>query len=186
VLNPTSGVTAKQPYGGLSYENDPSRPGGGVFVLHGENRDEEIKDLVPGVVITSPEERSEGETSPQSPLANERAMPSSPFAPPPSGDENSPGARPKQPPLGASTRIGSSMVNLTPLRGGPVSNVNPAMNTVSGPENVKVMNVLDVSQTSTNTLEQLSNADIGFLEGIPGGMFDWGGFIFFLYFLSSS
>ena len=78
------------------------------------------------------------------------------------------------------------MVNLTPLRGGPVSNVNPAMNTVSGPENVKVMNVLDVSQTSTNTLEQLSNADIGFLEGIPGGMFDWGGFIFFLYFLSSS
>jgi hypothetical protein len=39
---------------------------------------------------------------------------------------------------------------------------------------VKVMNVLDVSQTSSNTLEQLSNADIGFLEGIPGGMFDWG------------
>jgi hypothetical protein len=43
----------------------------------------------------------------------------------------------------------------------------------TAPGNVQVMNVLDVPQAS-NTLEQFAMADTGFLEGIPGGMFDWG------------
>lgn len=71
------------------------------------------------------------------------------------------------------------MVNITPLgvdKGrGALPNVNPAMNEpmASAPGNVQVMNVLDVPQAS-NTLEQFALADTGFLEGIPGGMFDWG------------
>jgi hypothetical protein len=70
------------------------------------------------------------------------------------------------------------MVNITPLGGDreeSFPNMNPAMNSViaSAPGNVQVMNVLDEPQAS-NTLEQFAMADNGFLEGIPGGMFDWG------------
>jgi hypothetical protein len=71
------------------------------------------------------------------------------------------------------------MVNITPLGsarpGASFPNVNPVMNSVmtSAPGNVQVMNVLDEPQAS-NTLEQFAMTDTGFLEGIPGGMFDWG------------
>lgn len=71
------------------------------------------------------------------------------------------------------------MVNLTPLGGDRAErsfpNMNPAMNSVmaTAPGNVQVMNVLDEPQAS-NTLEQFAMTDTGFLEGIPGGMFDWG------------
>lgn len=71
------------------------------------------------------------------------------------------------------------MVNITPLGSekvaGNIPNMNPAMNAVrsSAPEQVQVMNVLDVPQAS-NTLEQFAMTEAGFLEGIPGGMFDWG------------
>lgn len=53
--------------------------------------------------------------------------------------------------------------------------MNPALNGVTSetPSSVHVLNVLDVPQAS-NTLEQFAMADVGFLEGIPGGMFDWG------------
>lgn len=51
--------------------------------------------------------------------------------------------------------------------------MNPAMNASSQqPGNVQVMNVLDGPQGG-NTLQEFALAD-GFLEGIPGGMFDWG------------
>jgi hypothetical protein len=61
----------------------------------------------------------------------------------------------------------SSLVNFTPLQvGGSYSNVNPAMNTAGAQGNV------DVSQASS-LLEQF---DIGLLEGLPRGMFDWGEF----------
>ncbi|KAF7338175.1 hypothetical protein MVEN_02042400 [Mycena venus] len=82
---------------------------------------------------------------------------------------------------------GSAMVNLTPLTaGGPRgpgssnSNVNPAMNVGAahpGAGQVQVMNVLDsqVPQTGNNsTLAEFAMTDTAFLEGIPGGMFDWG------------
>ncbi|KDR73617.1 hypothetical protein GALMADRAFT_269832 [Galerina marginata CBS 339.88] len=78
--------------------------------------------------------------------------------------------------MGPST---APLVNLTPLtagtRAGNYMNVNPAMNrqaqTTSG--NVQVMNVLDAAQGGTN-LANFALADTGFLEGLPGGMFDWG------------
>ena len=57
---------------------------------------------------------------------------------------------------------------------GSFPNMNPALNNqMAAPENVQVMNVLDQSQTM-NVLEQQAMADVGFLEGIPGAMFDWG------------
>jgi hypothetical protein len=72
------------------------------------------------------------------------------------------------------------MVTITPLpsaRGDGASfpNMNPALNSVKSDtsSSVQVLNVLDVPQAS-NTLEQFAMADVGFLEGIPGGMFDWG------------
>lgn len=79
---------------------------------------------------------------------------------------------------------GSSLVDITPLTcmegnesGTPSAfpNMNPALNNVTSqtPGNVQVLNVLDVPQAS-NTLEQFAMADVGLLEGIPGGMFDWG------------
>ena len=72
------------------------------------------------------------------------------------------------------------MVNLTPLnvvgsagRGSQSYNVNPAMN-MQGSQNgnVQVMNMLDASQ-SGSSMADLALADNGFLEGLPGGMFDW-------------
>ncbi|KAF9477542.1 hypothetical protein BDN70DRAFT_934111 [Pholiota conissans] len=70
------------------------------------------------------------------------------------------------------------LVNITPLgREGPYTNVNPAMNLqqaqAAGAHSVQVMNALDGAGTGGTSLADLANAD-GFLEGIPGGMFDWG------------
>ncbi|KAJ7063420.1 fungal-specific transcription factor domain-containing protein [Mycena amicta] len=76
-------------------------------------------------------------------------------------------------------KTASTMVNLTPLPtgrtapGGPTANVNPAMNSGQNPGQVHVMNVLDVAKASSNLAEHAMN-DNAFLEGIPGGMFDWG------------
>jgi len=55
-------------------------------------------------------------------------------------------------------------------------NVNPVLNEGGLPEceNVHVMNVLDSAPASTRALEQLALADNNWLDGIPGGMFDWG------------
>lgn len=72
----------------------------------------------------------------------------------------------------------SSIVQFTPIvgrRSGSYSNVNPTLNMQAQqqPGNVQVMNVLDVPQGG-NTIQEFALADTGFLEGIPGGMFDWG------------
>ena len=37
--------------GGLKYEKDLSRPGGGIFIVHGKQR-EEYRDMVPGTIIS--------------------------------------------------------------------------------------------------------------------------------------
>ncbi|KAG9318550.1 hypothetical protein JVU11DRAFT_642 [Chiua virens] len=151
LLNPTGGVTGKRPLQGLEYKKDPSRPGGGVFVAHGEARQGDYEGIPQGTVITSSDEESEGKDRPDL--------------------------------LGCR---GSSLVSIAPLTysqmdgaesGTPAAfpNMNPALNNVTsqGPGNVQVLNVLDIPQAS-NTLEQLAMADVGLLEGIPGGMFDWG------------
>jgi len=73
----------------------------------------------------------------------------------------------------------ATMVKVTPLTAAGMSskmNVNPVMNqTVSSSGNVQVMNVLDDVASGTS-LVNFQMADDGFLEGLPGGMFDWGMF----------
>lgn len=77
----------------------------------------------------------------------------------------------------ASAQATSPMVQFTPIggrRSGSYSNMNPTLNMqMQPPQNVQVMNVLDVPQGG-NTIQEFALADTGFLEGIPGGMFDWG------------
>ncbi|KAF8163606.1 fungal-specific transcription factor domain-containing protein [Crassisporium funariophilum] len=144
-LNPTGGVTVKQPVL-LDYKKDPTRPGGGVFVAHGKG--DEFKDVPQGTIISgsSDGDGAESEGNGQEEIAT-----------------------------GANA---APLVNITPLtpgaRGGNYTNVNPAMNHAqTAPGNVQVMNVLDGAQGGSN-LAEFALADNGFLEGIPGGMFDWG------------
>ncbi|KAI0748532.1 fungal-specific transcription factor domain-containing protein [Daedaleopsis nitida] len=68
---------------------------------------------------------------------------------------------------------GAAMVNFSPLAAS-FPNMNPALNDqMAAPE--QVMNVLDHPQAgSDGVLEQHAMADVGFLDGIPGTMFDWG------------
>ena len=77
----------------------------------------------------------------------------------------------------------ATMVKVTPLTAaGKASkmNVNPVMNqTDSAYGNVQVMNMLDEVANGTN-LADFQMADNGFLEGLPGGMFDWGKFSYFI------
>ena len=57
-LNPTGGVTVKKP-ADLDFKKDPTRPGGGVFILHGKGND-----TLDGVIGTSEEGKdSEGEVA---------------------------------------------------------------------------------------------------------------------------
>lgn len=221
-LNPTSGVTVKQPLG-LEYKKDPTRPGGGVFVARGEakKRDEDLKDVPEGVVIrgSSDDELEAQGISSAPPISDERGrgergrasmMASSAFAPPlPQSDIGVMGVSSTAPSStaasgSASDVRGSSllqsairntrqiqpgktpglgvspMVNFSPLSGAGVAqsaslaNMNPAMNSrgPAGSNQVQVMNVLD-GQPMGGTLADFAMVDTGFLEGIPGGMFDW-------------
>jgi hypothetical protein len=170
-LNPTGGVKGKQPppLNGLQYKKDSSREGSGVFIAHGATRAEDYKDVPEGVIVS---EVPEGEK------ANESCI--------------YPGANGCASLSCASSRCRTlfvmmlagllsvsptSMVNITPLGGnrGNFPNVNPVMDNVmaTAPGNVQLMNVLDVPQAQ-NTLEQFAMTDTGLLDGIPGGMFDWG------------
>ena len=207
-LNPTGGVTLKKP-ADLDFKKDPTRPGGGVFILHGKG--DEFKDVPDGVVISTSEEGkdSEGEvTSPATavassiflhrtnhndpdsthylpsrsslssyrpPLPNSAILPIVNYA---GGGIVTPISAIRSPVGTNQSNVGSTpLVNLTPLnptgRGSNYNNVNPAMNYAqSAPGNVQLMNILDAAQGETN-LADFAIADNGFLEGIPGGMFDW-------------
>lgn len=65
----------------------------------------------------------------------------------------------------------ASMVNFIPLTksNDTYGNVNPAMN-AQARGSVQVMNVLDGSQGINLADYEISD---GFLEGLPGTMFDW-------------
>ena len=72
------------------------------------------------------------------------------------------------------------LVNLVPLArpamdAGAGVNVNPALAGPADAVPMHVVNTLDPS-VGADTLQQLSAADTNWLEGIPGGMFDWGMF----------
>lgn len=155
VLNPTTGVTAHPPASELVYKQDVSRPGGGVFVAKGSR--EGYKDLPPGVIIDSSEEESGPSTSGRKkPATTDSATYT---------ELRFTGAGPSVPLIGSP----SSMVQS--LGGGGEQNVNPTMTDVltMGPQSAHVMNVLGAPQMTGNG----AMVDLG-LEGMPGGMFDWG------------
>jgi hypothetical protein len=63
LLNPTGGVKAKQPVM-LDFKQDPSRPGGGIFVA--QSKTQELKDASKSMVINRMDEEngnSEGENA---------------------------------------------------------------------------------------------------------------------------
>ncbi|KAG6832044.1 hypothetical protein H0H92_005466 [Tricholoma furcatifolium] len=227
-LNPTGGVTVKKPTVGLEYKKDPTRPGAGVFIAHGQAAKEgDFKGIPAGVVIKSTSSDSENDlgeatsapavsSSSSAPLSlNDRdraslLSTSSSFAPPLPNDASqqhqhqhqhhqqqlsSPTPslqtmhrglamssairstvnqqQQQQQPVGSPT---SPIVNFTPIgrRQGGYSNMNPTLNMQGQPPgNVQVMNVLDGLQGG-NALQDFALTDNGFLEGIPGSMFDWG------------
>ncbi|RPD66402.1 hypothetical protein L227DRAFT_570286 [Lentinus tigrinus ALCF2SS1-6] len=156
VLNPTGGVKGKPQLSSLKFQRDSTRPGGGVFVAKGPVADKELKELPEGTIITAGA-GSEDEAA---------------------GRGGSSGARQQlqqqQRQQHQQQMQGQqSMVNFSPL-GGNYPNMNPALNDqMAAPENVQVMNVLDQTHAG-NVLEQQAMADVGFLDGIPGTMFDWG------------
>ncbi|KAJ7582943.1 fungal-specific transcription factor domain-containing protein [Mycena floridula] len=164
-LNPTGGVKGKQPLDGLDYQKDPSRPGGGIFVAHGKARESDFDDLPEGTVIKASDEDSEMESRTERNRAQLRSSmaSSSAFAPPLPNEQSGSSSSP-------------SLVNFTPIGGdrneGTPANMNPAMNTRTGPRN-QVINILDMPQSS-DTLAHVAMTDSGFLEGIPSGMFDYG------------
>lgn len=217
-LNPTVGVKVKQPVM-LDFKQDPSRPGGGIFVA--QRKVQGLKDAPKGMVIRQLDEEngnSEGENA--SPAAytaaassvslfdanddnNDRARaassstttsfskPSRKRVLPPDAFEqsmflSSPNVVPLDilmaessslsPPVIGSGSSANSFAKLSPLTA--KMNVNPAMNFQpdfsSG--NIQVMNVLDSAASGSN-LADFQMADNGFLEGLPGSMFDWGLFI---------
>lgn len=71
-----------------------------------------------------------------------------------------------------SSQSSASMVNFIPLTksNDTHGNVNPAMN-AQARGSVQVMNLLDGSQGINLAAYEISD---GFLEGLPGTMFDWG------------
>ncbi|RDB21104.1 Acetamidase regulatory protein [Hypsizygus marmoreus] len=213
-LNPTGGVTVK-PQVPLDYKKDPTRPGGGVFIAHGQAaREGDFKDIPAGVIIrsTSGSGSDIGEAAPApampsaSPVSVAAALndrdrasllsTSSSFAPPLPNDVSASSPSPSSlPPMhrglggmssamrstanqpqGVGSQPPSPLVNFTQIgrRQEGYNNMNPALNMQAQPSgNVQVINMLDGPQGG-NTLQEIAMADNGFLEGIPGGMFDWG------------
>jgi hypothetical protein len=163
-LNPTGGVTPRPPPT-LIYKEDPTRPGAGVFVAEREMLEQ--LSGVPGVVAADADDKSEQENeavSEKTTTNNDKNNTGSGVAAPTSDARGAP------PPL-----VSSPSSFVTPLPGDArgaatlyANNVNPAMNANGNQESVQVMNLL-----GAGTLETLAQTDTGFLEGIPGGMFDW-------------
>lgn len=216
-LNPTGGVKGKPPVV-LDFKQDPSRPGGGIFVA--QRKIEELNDTPKSLVIGQSDDEdgsSEGENA--SPAAaytvaassvslfdanddNDRARadsssvatsvskPSRKRVLPPDAFEQSMFlSSPNVVSLGILTEptslplpvIGSGAANsfmkLSPLAGPSANikmNVNPVMNIQpeSSSGNIQIMNVLDGAANGSN-LADFQMADNGFLEGLPGSMFDW-------------
>jgi hypothetical protein len=160
-LNPTANVKTKKPppLGGLSYEKDPSRPGGGVFIAHGKVKGA-YPEIAPGVIIESTsDEDDEGEV--MSLLFEEDGLTRAADGTPSAVAEEHEGSGAQ--PAPAATQ--DEKVN-----------VNPVLNEggMTGSDNVRLMNLLDSAPSSARALEQLAMADNNWLDGIPGGMFDWG------------
>ena len=152
-LNPTGGVTGKEAPS-LDFRKDPTRPGGGVYVAQGA-RASDFKDLPAGTVIN---ELDGAAATPSSATSTDRTDRNFTFSPS------------SFVPTLPSNNAGLSTQQMDYALGVP-SNVNPAMNgaAVGGPS-VQVLNTLEGSPSS---LAEFQQAD-SFLDGLPGGMFDWG------------
>ncbi|KAL1757210.1 fungal-specific transcription factor domain-containing protein [Schizophyllum commune] len=151
-LNPTGGVTGKEAPS-LDFRKDPTRPGGGVYVAQGA-RASDFKDLPAGTVIN---ELDGAAATPSSATSTDRTDRNFTFSPS------------SFVPTLPSNNAGLSTQQMDYALGVP-SNVNPAMNgaAVGGPS-VQVLNTLEGSPSS---LAEFQQAD-SFLDGLPGGMFDW-------------
>lgn len=177
-LNPTGGVTVKQPLGGLVFRKDPTRPGGGVFIARDTTNEAVDKHLPQGTIIN--ERSAEGEALASSydyqrPNAMAWTLEGT------SSQQHQQQQQHHSHPQHPQQQQGQSIVNYAPL-GANFPNVNPAMNTQGvgqqqhmaiPPGHVQVLNLLDQPQGG-NALEQLAIADAGFLEGMPSTIFDWG------------
>lgn len=178
-LEPKGGTGGQQP-ARLEYEKDPTRPSPGVFVARSQ-----AKDLDQGDIATV--EGSANVITEQERTA--MVLTSSAFAPSLKIDVPT-GARSHQMTpnhignggTGSVTANQQGQVCTQPMPSivneieQHLLNMNPAMNTrgeIPLDSFVQVMNVLDGPQTG-NTLQEFALTDLGFLEGIPGGMFDWG------------
>lgn len=155
-LNPTTGVKSHPPASKLVYKEDESRPGGGVFIAQGSK--EGYKDIPPGVIIESSEDEGGASTSEQKEPA---AVDSTTYT-----ESQFTRSGPSVP------LIGSPSPMVQPLGGGGEQNVNPTMTDglTMGPHSAHVMNVIGAPHYS-------AMVDLG-LEGVPGGMFDWGESLF--------
>ncbi len=134
-----------------------------MFVAHGKAKGT-FTGVGPGVVIESySDDDDEGEV--MSLIFKEDGLTEGADGVPPAGarDDESGGQS-------SSGQDGNVIANV---------NVNPVLNEGGMPEceNVHVMNVLDSAPASTRALEQLALADNNWLDGIPGGMFDWGAWL---------
>lgn len=128
-----------------------------MFVAHGKAKGT-FTGVGPDVVIESHSDDDEGEV--KSLLLKEDGLTRGADGAPPAGAHDAESR--------AQTSLGRDAdVNV---------NVNPVLNGggIAECENVHVMNVLDSAPASTRALEQLALADNNWLDGIPGGMFDWG------------
>jgi hypothetical protein len=148
-------VAARPPASELVYKQDDSRPGGGVFVAQGDK--EGYKDLPPGVIIEPSEDR-------EGPSTSERRQPATAGSTTYTESQFT-GTGPSVP------LIGSPSPMVQPLGGGGEQNMNPAMTELftMGAQSSHMMNVLGAPQLASNA----AMVDLG-LEGMPGGMFDWG------------
>lgn len=176
-LNPIPGVKGN-PGMKLVFQPDPTRPGDGVFVARPDAAPEVLKENVALGTIVVGEDNGETEDHQE----QERISSPSIFAPPPGGGSNGGGRPPLQT---AGSSGGDSGVLVTPLSTN-FPNVNPALNAgmPAGGE-VQIMNMLGMEtdpnsaasehQQAMMTLEQLAGGS-SILEGMPGGMFDWGEF----------
>lgn len=127
-----------------------------MFVAHGKVKGA-YPDVAPGVIIDSHSDDEE-EGAVMSLLSKEDRL-----------TRGADGA------LLAGAHGDESGVRSSPAQDGNV-NVNPVLNDGGMPESehVRVMNVLDSAPASARALEELALADNNWLDGIPGGMFDWG------------
>lgn len=132
-----------------------------MFVAHGKAKGS-FMGVGPGVIIESHSDDDEGEV--KSLLFKEDGLTRGADGTPPAGAHDAES--------GAQTSSGRDRDVIANVN----VNVNPVLNEGGMPEceNVHVMNVLDSAPASTRALEQLALADNNLLDGIPGGMFDWG------------